>query len=244
MTGISCNSDHQVISLSLYNIPTGTFDRLLCSLVSLTTLALVRVNLLGSIPAQISQLTNLQTLHASNNALTGALPPSLSLLVSLTSLKFDSNNFTGTVPQQLSTLVILRVIQLSSNRLTGTLPVALSSLISLTNFLAPLNLLTGKLPSQYSVLQQLAVMSLAANSMTGSIPQQLSSMRYLSLAVNNNPAMCGLPLSFGDQAGSNVGQNCSNPFDREFYLFKIPSSYIMTLGHLFLLTCHLIHDTR
>lgn len=80
MTGVVCDNQANVVPLSLYKIPTGIFDPLLFSLTSLTSLAMVEVNLVGVIPAQNSQL--LQMPRASNNLHGGSLPLSMSTLVS------------------------------------------------------------------------------------------------------------------------------------------------------------------
>lgn len=208
MIGIICNAENNVVSLSLHDIPTGAFDPLLFTLTSLSKLVLVNVKLSGSISLQISQLTGLKEFQASSNLLTGSLPSAVSLLLSLTALEINSNQLTGTIPPQLSTLILLSHLQLGNNKFAGPLPVDLSSLNSLVILYAPFNNLSGTIPPQYSALQQLTAMVLSSNSLNGSIPVQLTSIRNLSLLVRDNQALCGPPLVFGEQASTNVGQDC------------------------------------
>lgn len=215
MTGVHCDAQSRVVSLSLYNIPTGVMDPLIFSLTSLTSMSLVQVNLIGVIPSQISRLTGLQVLQLSNNYLVGNLQLALSLLVRLTSLELSSNRFTGSIPQQLSTLKLLRQLQLGDNRFSGPLPVTLSALTSLVIFYAPFNTLSGQIPAQYSALQQLKLMSLDSNSLKRNIPDQLTSISNLSISVSQNLAMCGSALSFGPQASTTIGTDCPGPPPRK-----------------------------
>lgn len=93
--------------IPIHYLPTGTFDPLIFSLTSVSSLAFVQTGLIGSIPAQISQLIGLQMLQTSSNLLAGSLPPSLSLLRSLEVLEMNSNQLTGPIPPQLSTLTLV-----------------------------------------------------------------------------------------------------------------------------------------
>lgn len=204
MTGITCDSQNRVVSLSLYDIPTGFFSPLLFSLTSLSSMSLVRAGLLGSIPEKISQMVGLQTLKLGNNVLTGEIPPSISLAISLTSL------------------------QITSNQIAGILPVSLSCLTALATFYAPFNLLHGSIPAQYSTLQQLTMLYLASNSLTSSIPPQLTSIMNLTLLVNHNPAMCGWPMIYGPQDSTSIGWACFDPLAGKFKLFGMKAR-IMTL---------------
>lgn len=208
MTGINCNAQANVVSLSLYNIPTGAFDPLLFTLTSLSSISLINAHLVGSVSPQISRLTRLEMFQTSNNFLTGSLPPSMSLLVSLTTVDMNTNQLTGPIPQQLSTLVILSEMQLADNRLSGVLPSSLSSLSALVYFYAPSNLMTGPIPAQYSALQRLTMLSLSSNLLTSTIPWQLTSLTNLTLSVTGNLRMCGLPLTFGVQVRTNIGPEC------------------------------------
>lgn len=211
MTGITCNSRAEVVSLSFYDIPTGTFDSLLFTLTALSSVALVHQDLIRSVPAQIFLLTSLQMLRISNNLLAGSLPPCLSALLNLTVLEMNSNQLTGPIPPQISTLVLLNQLQLGNNKFAGALPASLLSLNALVNFYAPFNALMGSIPAEYSALQHLTSLFLASNSLTSIIPAQLTSISNLSLSVNNNQAMCGPPLMYGSQINTNIGQDCPDP---------------------------------
>lgn len=203
MTGMSCNTQHQVVSLFLYNNPTAPFDPLLWNLTSLAFVLLVQVGISGWITAPISSLTSLQSLHSSNKSHAGSLSPFLSLLVSL----LDSDRLTGPIPQHLDTLPLLGMLQLSYNNLKSTLPVSLYSLTVLAYLYAALNLHEGPIPPQYSALQRLPVLSQYINRLNGKIASQLTSIGHSILSVNNNPAMCSPSLDYPLPASTHIGKD-------------------------------------
>lgn len=88
------------------------------------------------------------------NAFTGSIPNEMSLLSDLDSLFFYDNRFTGTIPSKLSELSKLESINLRSNRLTGMIP-DLSRSTMLYEFTVNQNELTSTIPSSFSVLPNL-----------------------------------------------------------------------------------------
>ena len=95
----------------------------------------LRINqLAGSIPAELQNLTGLQTLDLSQNQLTGPIPPELGSLTHLTTLDLSKNKLTGSIPAELGNLANLRMLGLSGNQLLGTIP---SSMANLTQLLSP-----------------------------------------------------------------------------------------------------------
>ena len=79
-------------------------------------------NLVGSIPAELGQLTKLETLRLSNNQLTGSIPAELGQLKNLKLLGLDFNQLTGSIPTELGQLTKLERILLGGNQLTGCIP--------------------------------------------------------------------------------------------------------------------------
>ncbi|KAJ7557981.1 hypothetical protein O6H91_04G019500 [Diphasiastrum complanatum] len=107
-------------------------------------------NLTGSIPAECATNPSLTVLNLSNNQLTGVLPDvwggngSASQLQSFIA---SNNNLSGSLPPSLGNLTALQALDLSDNRLNGTLPGALAQLVNLTSFNVSYNLLTGPIPA-------------------------------------------------------------------------------------------------
>jgi Leucine-rich repeat (LRR) protein len=82
----------------------------------------VRFNqLAGPIPAELSQLTNIQALGLSGNALTGSIPTWFSQLTLLQDLLIANNQLSGAL-YDFQGLSFLQYLDLSDNHLTGTVP--------------------------------------------------------------------------------------------------------------------------
>jgi len=101
--------------------------------------------LIGSIPPEITHLSQLDFLELRDNSITGSLPTELKKLSLLTYLDMRSNSLTGTVPHWLGdSLNRLQVLGLSNNLFHGSLPGTLgTSLAHLKTLALDGNLLTG-----------------------------------------------------------------------------------------------------
>jgi len=105
--GLSCsydsNSDfYHVIQIDLNNVNLhGTLPHSLGDLSELTSLLLYYNQLSGSIPSSLGQLTKLTDLYLSDNLFTGTIPDSFGLLSELTSFYLDDNLLIGTIPSSL-----------------------------------------------------------------------------------------------------------------------------------------------
>ena len=84
----------------------------------------------GSIPAELDDLTELQTLDLRSNQLTGPIPAWLGDLTNLRRLYLGSNRLTGPIPAGLVDLTNLESLRLSDNQLTGCVPVGLRGVAS------------------------------------------------------------------------------------------------------------------
>ena len=83
--------------------------------------------LTGPIPAELSQLSNLQHLVLNNNELTGPIPAELAQLNNLQGIRLSDNNLSGSIPAELSQLSNPQYLYLAYNELTGCIPAALRS---------------------------------------------------------------------------------------------------------------------
>ena len=89
--------------------------------------------LTGSIPPELGDLSNLESLHLHFNQLSGTIPTELGNLSELRWLNLGDNQLTGTIPLELGRLSKLERLYLAGNQFTGCLPNALQD-IELNDF--------------------------------------------------------------------------------------------------------------
>src|ERR1043166_4024630 len=105
-------------------------------------------NLRGTIPPQVAQLTDLETLYVQNNQLTGVIPKEVGALKKLERLGADGNQLPGPLPKELGDLVALEELGLSYNAITGPIPPELGHLTNLVALELSVNQLSGKIPPE------------------------------------------------------------------------------------------------
>ena len=158
------------------------------NLSELEIIRLGRNELIGEIPTQLGSLLKLRTLDLSNNELTGNIPSALGNLSNLENLYLYSNQLDGIIPTELAGLSSIKQIHLTLNQLSGPIPVFLSNLSTLTHLELYGNQLTGTIPSELGNLNALESLVLGNNDLTGTIPSQiynLTSLYHLNLFATN-----------------------------------------------------------
>jgi len=108
------------------------------------------------------------------NNLTGSIPSQLSSLSNLTALSFSGNRLSGQIPSQLGSLASLTLLHLAYNDLSGQIPAELGSLAKLKELFLKRNQLSGQIPSQLGSLTNLYKMYVSGNGFTGCIPLRVS----------------------------------------------------------------------
>lgn len=112
-------------------------------------------DLAGQIPAELSQLYNLEVLKLENGKIGGTIPSSLGNLTNLLELDLDFNLLTGSIPQELSNAVQLQVLDLNNNYdLTGDMN-PLSRLINLQFIQIHHTKIMGTIPDELGGLKDL-----------------------------------------------------------------------------------------
>lgn len=141
----------RVVSLFLAdNNLSGTIPAEIGNISYLETLRLNKNDLTGGIPASIGNLQKLKVLWLDNNpSLGGTLPESVGNLTGLKELIIFNAGLTGSIPASLSNLIYLTSLNLSGNDLTGTLPEALGTLENIRYFIVRNNQLGGAIPATY-----------------------------------------------------------------------------------------------
>ena len=202
---VSVNADGRVTTLGP-TIPicggnnlVGTLPAALGNLDQMEQLSLCDNQLSGSIP-DLGRLSELQLLRLWNNQLSGEIPASLSALTNLTNLDISRNNFDGPIPD-LSRNTNLQFLDLHSNQLSGTIPASLGNLTSLTLLELDNNRLTGEIPASLGSLTSLYRLELDNNRLTGEIPEELGNLTSLyRLHLYNNQLSGTIPASLGNLA--------------------------------------------
>jgi len=105
--------------------------------------------------------------------LTGSIPPELSGLSNLSELSLGLNQLTGSIPPELSELSNLSHLDLCCNRLTGSIPPELSGLSNLGWLDLWGNQLSGDITPEIGYLHNLTYLRLSANQLTCCIPRIL-----------------------------------------------------------------------
>ena len=165
----------------------------------LTWIRLEGNGLTGEIPEELGDLTNLTRLDLRINDLTGEIPEELGDLSNLTFLALDANALTGGIPEELGGLTNLTRLNLGNNSLTGEIPEELGDLTSLTYLSLNNNNLTGEIPEELGDLTNLVWLNLYSNSLTGEIPEELGDLSNLrSLFLHYNSLTGEIPEWLGD----------------------------------------------
>ena len=111
-----------------------------------TALRLGHLDLGGTIPPELGDLSHLHELYLEDNGLTGEIPPALSKLTNLWILSLSVNELSGEIPPEMGRMVNLRWLYLHTNQLTGAIPSELGSLWYLERLYLAGNKLTGCVP--------------------------------------------------------------------------------------------------
>ena len=207
--GVTTDSDGRVTALNLSsNSVHGALPAELGDLTNLESLRLSDNPLRGPIPAALGDLTNLEILWLGSQGrgrLTGPIPAALGDLTNLESLVLSSNKLTGPIPAWLGDLTNLRVLNLWSNELTGPIPAALGDLTNLESLWLGWNELTGPIPAWLGDLSNLVELALPVNHLTGPLPAELGDLSNLQrLDLWGNDLTGPIPAALGDLANLRV----------------------------------------
>ncbi|KAK8971190.1 putative LRR receptor-like serine/threonine-protein kinase [Platanthera guangdongensis] len=151
--GIKCDCSSindtlcHIVQFKVYALDVvGTIPEELSNLTYLFTLDLRQNYLTGPLPAFIGNFSSMQYLSFGINALSGPIPKELGKLQKLVSLGMGANNFSGPLPPELGALTSLNAWYMDSCGASGELPPSLSNLKSLETLWASDINFTGKIP--------------------------------------------------------------------------------------------------
>ncbi|KAJ4754844.1 Leucine-rich repeat transmembrane protein kinase [Rhynchospora pubera] len=186
--GIKCDCKYDngttchIVKLRVYALNVvGTIPDELQNLTYLANLNLAQNYLTGSIPAFVGNLTAMQYLTFGTNALSGPIPKELGNLQNLISLGIGTNNFSGSVPAEFGNLTSLQKLYMGSSGLSGELPETLSNLKNMKILWANDCAFTGKIPDYIGTIwTSMQELRFQGNSFEGPIPSSLSDLVELT----------------------------------------------------------------
>lgn len=89
---------------------------------NIKTLQLIKLGLVGTIPAALSRLSTLEIIELSSNILTGEVPSNLWSMSNLKQVQLNSNRLSGAIFEGSKSLPELKILSISRNMFNGTLP--------------------------------------------------------------------------------------------------------------------------
>ncbi|KAL1819751.1 hypothetical protein ACET3Z_014620 [Daucus carota] len=186
-----------------------------------TALDLSYMDLRGTIPPHIGNLTFLASLDLTSNSFHGAIPEELSGLRRLEKIYLESNNFTGLVPSWFESLPKLRTLSLKNNSLVGIIPVSLGNIGKLEILSLSYNYLNGHVPEELGNLSRLWFLDLKYNQLTGSVFKAIFKLSVLTrVDLTGNRLSGSLPFDVCDRVPKLEGLFIS----QNQFFGQIPSS--------------------
>ena len=141
-----------------------------------TQLVLVENGLVGNIPPEFGDLSNMEKLELRGNWLVDLIPSELGSLSNLTVLDLSENWLVGEIPAELGSLVSLELLDLRDNSLGGKIPPELGNLSNLRVLDLSGNSLAGPIPLEFGKLSNLMKLGLKGLHIRGCVPEELSGL--------------------------------------------------------------------
>ncbi|XP_059301055.1 receptor-like kinase TMK4 [Lycium ferocissimum] len=153
---------------------------------TVTSINLDSQSLSGSLPPEITQLSNLKTLSVQKNKLSGPLP-SFSNMSNLAQLFLDDNQFTSIPKDFLLGLPNLVTLSISENGKLSPweIPLYLTESTNLGSFYGSNASIVGVIPDFFDAFPNLQNLRLSYNNLTGSLPVSLGGSEIRNLWLNN-----------------------------------------------------------
>ncbi|OAY60554.1 receptor protein kinase TMK1 [Manihot esculenta] len=152
----------------------------------ITRIQVGRQNLLGTLPSNLQNLTQLERLELQWNNISGPLP-SLSGLSSLQVIMLTGNRFTSIPSDFFSGLSSLQAVEIDSNPFSSwVIPESIKNASALQNFSANSANISGSIPDFFGsdAFPGLTILHLAFNKLEGELPASFAGSQIQSLWLN------------------------------------------------------------
>ncbi|EOY13269.1 Leucine-rich repeat protein kinase family protein, putative [Theobroma cacao] len=188
--GVTCGSrHHRVIALDLFGMNlSGTIPPDMGNLSFVAFLDTGNNSFHGSLPIELANLRRLKSLLLSNNNFNGEIPSWFGSFSKLQNLSLGGNNFVGVIPSSLCSLSKLELLSLYNNNLQGHIPLEIGNLSRLRFLYLHNNQISGFIPSSVFSISSLLKIFLRNNQLIGSIPSirlNMSSLEVVDFTFNN-----------------------------------------------------------
>nr|CAJ86313.1 H0525G02.10 [Oryza sativa] len=176
----------------------------------ITKLKIYALDVPGTIPQELRNLTRLTHLNLGQNILTGPLPSFIGELTNMQNMTFRINSLSGPIPKELGNLTNLVSLGLGSNRFNGSLPSELGNLDKLQELYIDSAGLSGPLPSSFSKLTRMQTLWASDNDFTGQIPDYIGNWNLTDLRFQGNSFQGPIPSALSNlvQLSSLILRNC------------------------------------
>ncbi|KAF2954416.1 hypothetical protein DAI22_01g480600 [Oryza sativa Japonica Group] len=163
-------------------------------------LQLLKLNLSGSLAAELGRLSHMQIMDFMWNNISGSIPKEVGNITSLKLLLLNGNQLTGSLPEEIGFLPNLDRIQIDQNYISGPIPKSFANLNKTKHFHMNNNSLSGQIPPELSRLPSLVHLLLDNNNLSGYLPPELSKLPKLLIIQldNNNFSGTSIPSSYGN----------------------------------------------
>ncbi|KAH9714626.1 protein kinase domain-containing protein [Citrus sinensis] len=162
-----------------------------------TVLNISSLNLTGTIPSQLRNLSSLQSLNLSCNRLSGSIPSAIFTIYTLKYVSFRENQLSGAFSSFIFNKSSLQHLDFSHNTLSGEIPANICSSLPFLDFLSlQENMLHGGIPSTLSNCTYLQKLGLVYNNFSGAIPKEIGNLTKLKILYLGGE----IPREFGNLA--------------------------------------------
>lgn len=173
-----------------WSLPSDVAD-----LQQLNTLSLTGTHLSGSLPKFLSALPNLQNVRLAYNYLSGSIPPSYTG-ASFVTLQLNNqqgpNPLSGSIAP-VAGMLSLSLLWLQVNAFSGPIPEGLGSLASLRECRLNDNQLVGPIPSSLISSTSLMTFSVQHNHLSGSVPK-ITSLNPANFTYSDGNVFCSVKI--------------------------------------------------
>ncbi|TQE03114.1 hypothetical protein C1H46_011285 [Malus baccata] len=153
------------------------------------------LDLQGTLPLELVNLTYLQEIDLTRNYLNGTIPPEWSSLP-LVSISLVGNRLTGSIPKELGDITTLKSLDISFNNFSGPLPRELGSWAHIERMLLSSNNFTGELPETFARLTKIKDFRVSDSHFPGQIPDFIKNWTNLDKLLIQASGLTG-PIPSG-----------------------------------------------